>query len=106
MTESRQQANQATQEVPNIQEKVAAAEESINSITEELTLASDKAKEARDLAQQAQKEYAEKASEVLISITSTEKLPVLHEERLKRHPIGETFPCYNNQINARYYTTY
>lgn len=66
MTESRQQANQAALEVPNIQEKVAAAEESINSITEELTVASDRAKEARDMAQQAQKEYAEKASEVMI----------------------------------------
>lgn len=65
MTESRQQANQAALEVPNIQEKVAAAEESINSITEELTVASDRAKEARDMAQQAQKEYAEKASEVM-----------------------------------------
>lgn len=49
-----------------MQEKVAAAEESISSIIEELNTASDKAKEARDLAQKAQKEYADKASEVII----------------------------------------
>ncbi|XP_028035475.1 laminin subunit gamma-1 [Bombyx mandarina] len=63
VTESHKQAIQATMDVPAVQEKVAAAEESINSITEELVAASDKAKEARDLAQQAQKEYADKASE-------------------------------------------
>ncbi|XP_068633205.1 laminin subunit gamma-1 [Battus philenor] len=63
VAESRRLAEQAALDVPGVQSKVAAAEESISSITEELNTASDKAKEARDLAQQAQKEYADKASE-------------------------------------------
>lgn len=50
--------------MPGVQQKVAAAEASVNSIAEELTVASDKAKEARDLAQTARKDYADKASEV------------------------------------------
>lgn len=66
MAESRQLAEQAALDVPGVQEKVAAAEESISSIIEELNTASDKAKEARDLAQKAQKEYADKASEVIV----------------------------------------
>lgn len=51
-------------DVPAVQHKIALADDSINSITEQLYTASDKAKEARDLAQQAQKEFADKASEV------------------------------------------
>lgn len=62
--ESRQKANHAALDIPAIQEKLGAAEENINMITEELYTASDKAKEARDLAQEAQKQYADKASEV------------------------------------------
>lgn len=58
-------AEQAALDVPGVQLKVVAAEESISSIIEELNKASDKAKDARDLAQQAQKDYADKASEVL-----------------------------------------
>lgn len=64
VTESRQLAEQAALDVPGVQSKVAEADRNINSIIEELNTASDKAKEARDLAQKAQKEYAEKASEV------------------------------------------
>ncbi|KAJ0183971.1 hypothetical protein K1T71_000394 [Dendrolimus kikuchii] len=63
VAESKKQAEQASGEVHGIQQKVAGAEDSINKVTEELYVASDKAKEARDLAQQAQKEYADKASE-------------------------------------------
>ncbi|KAI8431205.1 hypothetical protein MSG28_001243 [Choristoneura fumiferana] len=63
VTESRQQAELATQDVPAIRDKVAAADASINNIAEELFQASDKAKDARDVAQKAQKEFAEKASE-------------------------------------------
>uniref|UniRef100_A0A2H1WUK8 SFRICE_026760 n=1 Tax=Spodoptera frugiperda TaxID=7108 RepID=A0A2H1WUK8_SPOFR len=64
VTESRQLAEQAALDVPAVQAKIAAADDSINSITEQLYTASDKAKEARDLAQKAQKEYADKASDV------------------------------------------
>lgn len=64
MTESRQQAEQALLDVPTVQAKVAAAEDSISNIVEELNTASDRARDARDLAQQAQKDYADKASEV------------------------------------------
>ncbi|XP_063546963.1 laminin subunit gamma-1 [Cydia strobilella] len=63
VAESRQQAEQARLDIPAIQDKVASAEASINSIAEALDEASNKAKEARDLAQLAQKDYAEKASE-------------------------------------------
>ncbi|XP_014366432.2 laminin subunit gamma-1 [Papilio machaon] len=63
VAESRRLADQAASDVPSVQAKVAAADESISSIIEELNNASDKAKEARDLAQKAQKEYADKASE-------------------------------------------
>ncbi|XP_037977855.2 laminin subunit gamma-1 [Plutella xylostella] len=63
VTESRQQAEQALLDVPTVQAKVAAAEDSISNIVEELNTASDRARDARDLAQQAQKDYADKASE-------------------------------------------
>ncbi|KPJ00552.1 Laminin subunit gamma-1 [Papilio xuthus] len=63
VAESRRLADQAALDIPSVQAKVAAADESISSIIEELNNASDKAKEARDLAQKAQKEYADKASE-------------------------------------------
>uniref|UniRef100_A0A2A4JWY1 Laminin subunit gamma-1 n=1 Tax=Heliothis virescens TaxID=7102 RepID=A0A2A4JWY1_HELVI len=68
VTESRQLAEMAALDVPSVQQKIAAAEDSINSITEQLYTASDKAKEARDLAQQAQKEYADKASEAAFEV--------------------------------------
>lgn len=70
MTESRQLAEQANLDVPSVQQKIALADDSINSITEQLYTASDKAKEARDLAQQAQKEFADKASEVTFEPSS------------------------------------
>lgn len=85
MTESKSQAEQASLDVPSIQQKVAAAEDSINKVTEELYVASDKAKEARDLAQQAQKEYAEQASKAAheirkISSTSRAEAMKLRDE--------------------------
>ncbi|XP_035428786.1 laminin subunit gamma-1 [Spodoptera frugiperda] len=68
VTESRQLAEQAALDVPAVQAKIAAADDSINSITEQLYTASDKAKEARDLAQKAQKEYADKASDAAFEV--------------------------------------
>ncbi|XP_031767395.2 laminin subunit gamma-1 [Galleria mellonella] len=61
--DSRMEAARAVQDIPSIQEKLAAAEENINMITDDLITASDKARDARDLALEAQKEYADKASE-------------------------------------------
>lgn len=72
VNESRLLAVQAALDVPGVQQKVAEAEESITSITEELNIASDKAKDARDLAQQAQKEFADKASEVYLHKYNTD----------------------------------
>ncbi|KAH9630190.1 hypothetical protein HF086_000750 [Spodoptera exigua] len=68
VTESRQLAEQAALDVPAVQAKIAAADDSINSITEQLYTASDKAKDARDLAQKAQKEFADKASEAAFEV--------------------------------------
>lgn len=65
VTESRQKAEAAASDVPAIQSQVLAAEEGVTSITEELFTASDRANEARDMALQAQKQFALKASEVI-----------------------------------------
>ncbi|XP_060809520.1 laminin subunit gamma-1 [Amyelois transitella] len=81
--QSRQKATQAVQDVPSIQEKLAAAEESINFITEELYTAGEKAKDARDLAQEAQKEYADKASEAAHEIKKKASLARVDAVRLR-----------------------
>lgn len=50
--------------MPSVQAQVAAAEASVAEIVDELVAASQKAKLALDLAQQAQNHYAINASEV------------------------------------------
>lgn len=81
VTESRKLAEQAALDVPGVQYKVAEANQAITSISEELNTASERAKNANDLAQQAQKQYADKASEVN---KSSQNSPMLIPNRSHR----------------------